>query len=185
MKYMFALGLPISVGGVFLAPDIVLLFYPIEFAPSAEVFRILILTVAISFFGVGIGSVLASAKLIRLNTLAAGVGALINVVLCFALIPVFKEIGAAIAFSAAYLSISVAAYYFMSKRVLKVNLADILVKPLVAVTGMAVVLFALPDLGLFPSMGIAAVVYFALLFLIRAIDKEDRDILVRILNKDA
>lgn len=184
MKYMFALGLPITVGGLFLAEDIVLLFYPEVFLPSAAVFRVLILSVAVSFFGVGIGSVLASASLIRLNTLASGAGALVNVVLCLVLIPMFREVGAAIAFTAAFFSISATALYFMNTRVFRVNLADILLKPLVAVSGMAMVLLALPDLGLFLSIGLGAVVYFALLFAVRAIDKEDRDILARILNKD-
>lgn len=183
MKYMFALGLPITVGGLFLAEDIVLLFYPEVFLPAAEVFRVLIISVAVSFFGVGIGSVLASASLIRLNTLASGAGALVNVVLCLILIPMFREVGAAIAFTAAFFSISITALYFMNTRVFKVNLADILLKPLVAVSGMALVLLALPDLGLFLSIGLGAVVYFALLFAVRAIDKEDRDILARILDK--
>ena len=185
MKYMFALGLPITVGGMFLAQDIILLFYPEMFIPSAAVFRVLIISVALSFFGVGIGSVLASASLIRLNTLAAGAGALVNVLLCLALIPLFSEVGAAIAFTAAFFSITATALYFMSTRVFKVNLTDILLKPLVAASGMALVLLIFPDLGLFPSIGLGAVVYFALLFAVRALDKEDRDILVRILNKEA
>jgi len=184
MKYMFALGLPITVGGLFLAKDIILLFYPEVFLPSVAVFQVLILSVSVAFFGVGIGSVLASASLIRLNTLAAGSGALVNVVLCLALIPVLGEIGAAIAFTAAFFTISATALYFMSTRVFKVNLADILLKPMVAVSGMALFLLAMPDLGLFPMLGLGAAVYFALLFAVRAIDKEDRDILVRILNKD-
>ena len=185
MKYMFALGLPITIGGVLLAPEIILLFYPAEFAPAAEVFRVLILSVAVSFFGVGIGSVLASASLIRLNTLAAGTGALVNVILCFALIPMFHEIGAAIAFTVAFFTVSVTALYFMTTRVFKVNLADILLKPIVAASGMALVLLVLPDLNLFLSIGIGAAVYFAILFAVRAIDKEDREILVKMLNKDA
>lgn len=185
MKYMFALGLPIAVGGVFLAPDIILLFYPASFLPSAEVFRILIPTVAISFFGVGIGSVLASAGLIRLSTVATGLGAGVNVALCLALIPLWGERGAAVAFTLGFLTISAAACYYMATRVFKVNLTDILLKPTVAVAGMALALYVLPDLGLFPSMGVGMVVYFVLLFALRAIDKEDREILVRILNKEA
>ncbi len=50
---------------------------------------------------------------------------------------------------------------------------------------MAVVLLVLPELNLFLSIAIGAGVYFFLLFAVRAIDKEDREILVRILNKGA
>ena len=185
MKYMFTLGIPIAVGGIFLAPDIILLFYPETFLPSANLFRALIPTVAISFFGVGIGSVLASAGLIRLSTIATGVGALVNVSLCFTLIPYFREVGAAVAFTLGFFSISMMAFYFLSTRVFRVNLADILLKPLVAVAGMALVLFVLPGLGLFPAMAIGAVTYFFLLFALRTIDEEDRKILVRILNREA
>ena len=185
MKYMFALGLPIAVGGVFLAQDIILFFYDPQFVGAADVFQILVPVVAVSFFGVGIGSVLASAKMIHLSTLGAGVGAGINVLLCLLLIPLFKEEGAAVAFTMAYLGITVTGYYFLTTRVFKINITDILLKPLVAVAGMAMVLYFLPDVHLFIALGIGAATYFLLLFAVRALDKEDKDILIRILNKGA
>jgi O-antigen/teichoic acid export membrane protein len=184
MKYMFTLGLPISIGGIILAEKIVLLFYGAEYAPAAAVFRIIIPAVAISFFDSGMGSVLASAKRIRLITIANGIGAGANIALCFALIPFFHEEGAALAYTLAYLALVTTTYYFLSRHVFKIDLVDIIVKPTVAVTGMGIVLLLIPGVGLFISLGIGAAVYFGLLFAIGAIDQEDRDILRKMLKKE-
>ena len=185
MKYMFALGLPLTVGGIILADKIIQLLYAPTFWDSSDVFRILLPVIAITYFGTGIGSVLASANRIRYNTLAATLGALVNAVLCFALIPFFGALGAAAAFTVAYVAITSAGLYFLSRFVFRVNLTDILLKPLVAATGMAAVLLLMPSLSLIPSLIVGAAVYFAIFLGIRALDKQDKEILVKILKKEA
>jgi O-antigen/teichoic acid export membrane protein len=185
MKYMFALGLPITVGGIILADKIIQFVYSSTFWDSAAVFRILLPVIAITYFSTGIGSVLASANKIKLNTASATIGALVNALLCFALIPFFGAMGAAAAFTIAYLSISAAGLYFLSRYVFKVNLVDILLKPMVAAAGMGLVLLLVPSLSLIPSLIVGTVVYFALFFGIRALDKQDKEILIKILKKEA
>lgn len=183
MKYMFALGLPIAVGGIILASKIILLFYGPEYSAAVPVFQILIPAVAISFFDSGMGSVLASANRVRLITVANGVGAGANFLLCLILIPFFHEEGAAMAFTIAYLILDITMLYFLTSRVFKVNIAEITVKPAIAAIGMAIVLLLIPQLNIFFSLGIGIVVYFSLLFIIKGINQEDREILQKILNK--
>ncbi len=183
MKYMFSLGLPIAVGGVILADKIMLFFYGPEYSPAITVFQILIPAVAISFFDSGMGSVLASAKKIHLMTIANGIGAVLNIVLCFMLIPLFRQDGAAMAFTISYLTLTASTLWLLTKHVFKVDLADIITRPAMAAAGMGLVLLALPGLGLFLALGIGAATYFALLFLLKGINQEDRQILTKILNK--
>jgi O-antigen/teichoic acid export membrane protein len=183
MKYMFSLGLPLAVGGMILADKIIVLFYGTQYAPAGTVFRILIPAVAISFFDSGMGSVLASAHHVRLITIANGVGALVNLFLCIALIPFLHQDGAALAFTLAYLALVSTTFFFLSSRVFRINLVDIILKPLVAVIGMGLVLLLIPGANLFVSLGVGIVVYFGLLFLLRAIDKEDKEILKKMLKK--
>jgi len=185
MKYMFTLGLPITVGGILLAEKIITLLYAPEFWDSSAVFRLLVPAIAINYFGTGIGSVLASADRIRLNTMASTTGAIVNAVLCLALIPFLGATGGAIAFSLACLGMTGSALYFMSKHVFKVDLADILARPILAAAGMGAVLILLPGLSLIPSLLIGAGAYFVLLYIVGALDKEDKEILVKILKKGA
>jgi O-antigen/teichoic acid export membrane protein len=183
MKYMFILGLPIAVGGIIMADKIVLLFYGPEYAESVTVFRILIPAVAISFFDSGMGSVLASARRVHLITIANGLGALVNVVLCFALIPLFDQNGAALAFTIAYLVLVSITFYFLKTKVFGIDIVDIVVKPLVAVGGMGAVLLVIADMNLFVLIAVGTITYFALIYLLRAIDREDIQILAKVLKK--
>jgi O-antigen/teichoic acid export membrane protein len=185
MKYMFALGLPVTVGGMILGDRIIQLIYAPTFWDSAQVFKIMIPVIAVTYFGTGIGSVLASANRIRFNTLAATLGALVNAGLCFVLIPFFGAAGAAVAFTLSYLIITCVGLYLLSRYVFKVNLVDILLKPLIAASGMGLVLLLIPSVSLIPSVLIGTVAYFVIFFGIGALDKQDKEILVKILKKEA
>ncbi len=185
MKYMFALGLPVTVGGMILSNKIIQFIYAPTFWDSAQVFQIMLPVIAITYFGTGIGSVLASANRIRFNTLAATLGALVNAALCFTLIPFFGAVGAAVSFTIAYLCITSAGLYYLSRHVFKVNLVDILLKPLVAAAGMGMVLLLIPSVSLIPSLIIGTVAYFLIFFGIGALDKQDKEILFKILKKEA
>jgi len=184
MKYMFALGIPITVGGLLLADQIIVMFYQEGFLPASDVFRILMPVVAISFFGTGIGSVLASANMMKLNTVATGIGAAMNFALCLLLIPLLQEEGAAVAFSIAYLTITVSGLYFLSSRIFKVDYRDILLRPLIAALGMGMVLFYIPDANLFLAVALGAATYFILLFVLGTLDHEDRKILTKLLGRE-
>jgi O-antigen/teichoic acid export membrane protein len=183
MKYMFILGLPLAVGGVILGEEIVLLFYGPEYAPSATVFRILAPAIAISFFDSGMGSVLASARRVHLITFANGIGALVNLVLCFALIPFFDQDGAAVAFTIGYLVLVSVTFHYLRTRVFKIDIRSIVIKPALAAGGMGLALLLLPDTNIVVSIAVGVVSYFGLIFLLRGIDKEDREVLRKMLKK--
>jgi len=183
MKYMFIIGLPMAVGGVVLADKIVLLFYGPEYTPSIMVFRILIPAVAISFFDSGMGSVLASARRTHLITIANGIGALVNVVLCLALIPYFQQDGAALAFTTAYLVLVAGTFYFLRTKVFEIDIVDILFKPLIAAGGMGAVLMLFVGMNLFVLIALGVVVYFGLIYVLKAIDHDDVNILTKVLKK--
>ncbi len=183
MKYMFTLGLPLAVGGVILADEIVLLFYGAEYAPAVNVFRILAPAIAISFFDSGMASVLASARRVHLITVANGIGALANVILCIALIPFLAQDGAAVAFTLAYLILVSVTFYFLSTKVFSIQVVDIILRPLLAAAGMGLALLLLPEVNLLVSLAAGAIVYFGLIYLLKAISHEDVEILMKILKK--
>lgn len=183
MKYMFIIGLPLAVGGIILADKIVQFFYGPVYAPAAVVFAVLMPSVAVSFFDVGMGSVLASAKRVHLLTVANCTGAVVNIALCLALIPAYHEVGAAIAFTVAYFTLVAMTYFFLSRNVFKIDVMGIVARPVGAGCGMGILLLLLRGLGLFTSIAVGALFYFVLLLLIKGVDKQDREIFKAVLHK--
>jgi O-antigen/teichoic acid export membrane protein len=184
MKYMFALGLPLTVGGFILSDKIIALFFP-NYPASAAVFRVLIPVIAIAFFGTGMTSVLASAKLMRLNTISTVIGAAVNLLLCIALIPLTGAAGAAFAFTVSTFATNLISLYYLEKRIFKVDLADIVVRPMMAAVGMAAVLLLIPQADFFVSLVVGAGTYFILLFAVKTFGRDDTDIFKKVLNKGA
>lgn len=183
MKYMFALGIPLSVGGVILAKDIISLIYSPEFIDSYQVFEVLAPVIAISYFGTGLGGVLASAGLVHYNTLSAAIGAGVNAILCCALVPFFGAIGAAAAFTISYVAIVVSGERFMAKKIFSVDVRDILVKPIISAMIMGIVLLILPHMSLIISLLVGVISYFGVFLILGGLNKEDREILKRVMKK--
>jgi O-antigen/teichoic acid export membrane protein len=184
MKYMFALGLPLTLGGIVLADKIIGLLFP-NYPESALVLQVLLPVLAISYFGTGSGSVLASAKMMRLNTNSSIVGAIVNVAVCLALIPVLGASGAALAFTLSTLATNIITYYYLTRRLFKLDLVEILLRPCLAGAGMVFILLLVPGVNIFISLAIGAVAYFALLYVLGAFTQEDTDLFMKVLKKGA
>jgi len=183
MKYMYSMGLPLTLGGMILADDIIGLLY-VDRTGSIIVLQVLLPVLAISYFGTGQGSLLAAAKLMHLSTISSSAGAALNLAVCIVNIPFLGPVGAALAFTLATLITNAIQYYFVYTRVVKLRIITIIGRPTLAGIGMAALLLLLPDLNLFLAVGLGFVVYVALLFVLKAIDDEDKDIMKRVFKKD-
>ena len=183
MKYLFSLGLPMAIGGLLVGPDIILLLYGADYAPATGVFQILSITIAIVYFNSGTGNILASADLMRLNTLSSALGAVVNLVLCAVLIPFYGQYGAAYAFTFAFIAMTISGQYFLGTRVFKVDYRDIAVKPLIAGAGMAIVMLLAMQTNVFAAAGMGVVTYFAIFFALRTLNHEDWEIIRNVFRK--
>ncbi len=184
MKYMFALGLPLTLGGIVLADKIIGLLFP-NYPESALVLQVLLPVLAISYFGSGSGSVLASAKMMRLNTISAAAGAGVNLAACLALIPALGAAGAALAFTFSVLTTNIITYYYLTRRLFPLDLMEILLRPCLAGVGMVLILLLVPGVDVFVSLAIGAGSYFALLYVLGAIDQDDTELFRKVLKKGA
>jgi O-antigen/teichoic acid export membrane protein len=96
VRYLAFILLPAAAWVAVSAPAIMALFGP-GFVPGATALSILIWTVVIDAYGRSSGGLLSAADRPGRVSLAAGLGAVVNVSLCFALIPRFGLTGAAVA----------------------------------------------------------------------------------------
>ena len=115
--------------------------------------------------------------------MSAAIGAAINAVLCCALVPFFGAIGAAAAFTISYVAIVVSGERFMAKKIFSVNIRDIILKPIISAMVMGIVLLILPHMSLIMSLLVGAISYFGVFLVLGGLNKEDREILRRVMKK--
>ncbi len=95
--YLLFIVLPISLGTIVLAPEIILTLYGKKFFPSILPLRILMVSLIAVFLYFPLGSFLNAAHRQKRNTANMGIAMVINVILNLTLIPYWKLAGAAVA----------------------------------------------------------------------------------------
>ena len=177
LRYLFILGLPLSMGTMLLSDRIILLFYGEQFINSIIALQILAWDILLFFLCIALSFVLVSID--KQNQMAAAGGgcAVINVILNLILIPHFSYIGAGIATIATETILFGLYFYFVSKYLYKLPFHKVIAKPLIACSAMVLVIYFCSGINLFILIISAAVVYFVMLFLLKEFSREDINLL--------
>lgn len=179
-KYLYMIGLPISIGFFLLARNIILFIYGKEFFASVIVLKLVSWFVFIKFISYLTGVIL-SVQAQHLRALAQGITALLNLALNFLLIPKFSYMGAGIATLISEIILFILTFAFVSKYFHAFNVFKILYKPLIASAVMAAVIIFL-NTNMFILIFTGAVTYFLILFLFRAFDEGDYLLMKRLIK---
>ena len=111
-----------------------------------------------------------------------GLTAVFNVALNLILIPKMGYVGAAVATFFTEIFLFILYYWYVSKSLHRFNFAPILIKPLIA-TAVMVTFVTYVNLRLFLIIPLAGLIYFAILLLLKTFEKDDFDILKKMLKK--
>ena len=182
--YLFVLALPICVGITLLADRIILFVYKEQFLDSVIALQILVWTLIFLFLNYFMGYLLNSIDKQKSFTLVVFAAAIVNVSLNFILIPIYSYKGSSAAtvitefFSFALL------FYFSRKNNYKVNLFTIAWKPIVAVAAMTIFLLMFRSLHILVLIPLCALIYFTVLFLVKAIGKEEMGLARNLFRKE-
>lgn len=171
--YMVLLALPIATGLFLLADRIVLYAYSSAFSNSAVALQVLAASLIFVFVNYLMGYLLNAIDRQKLFTLAVSVTALLNIVLNLLLIPRYSYIGAAYATLISEIISFALLYYFTMKNDFRIGILSAIAKPAIANIAVIVVVLYFKSLHLAAIAGLAAISYFAVMFLIKGIDKED------------
>lgn len=175
MNYLIIISLPISAGVIALADKILLVFKP-EYAGAAVPLRIAIGALFFIFLNFPIGALLNACDRQKINTINMGVALLASIILNLVLIPEYRASGAAAAvlftnFLMFVLGL-IQAPKIISLRPRKI--LSVFFKALLAVIAMSAFVFVIKAyLNIFVVVILAGAVYFALLFLTKALKVED------------
>lgn len=179
--YSVALALPIIAGGFLLSKKLILFIYGDSFIPHSVIaLQILIFSSIFLFLSYLSGQVLNSIRKPHLFAYSTATCLVLNIVLNFILIPSMSYRGASISTVIAEALNFFILFYFVSKFIGKIELKEIFPKPLIASILMGLFIYILREQNIIFLVIGSVLVYFAALFLIKGIDKEDiKSVLLR------
>ena len=183
-KYLYIIGLPISLGLFLLAERIILSLYGNKYSASIIALKIISLYFVIKFINFLLGIVLSSIGKQNKRMLGQGLTAGLNILLNLFLIPMIGFVGAALSTFITEIFLFIVYYLFVSKSWYFYNFLKILSKPIIAVIVM-VIFIKFTSFGLIITILLSAIIYFILLLILRTFDKEDYGIIRRILKNEA
>lgn len=184
-KYMLIISLPIAVGTTMLAQEIILVIYGSQYLPAVAALQILIWTVVFMFLNGLSANLLGSIDKQLTVTKITGIGALVNIGINLAIIPIFSFYGASISTVFTEFFILILFTRVISKTEYSVgstifsDLWRILIPNLIML-GVLVYL----EVPLFIMIVICGVVYVAGILLTKAIDEQDISIIKSIIGKN-
>lgn len=178
-KYLCILGVPIAIGTTILADRIILFIFQSGFAQSIIALRVLIWVIPFIFLTYMFGTVLASINRQLLAMKITLLCTVSNVGMNLLLIPRYSYTGAAIATVITGLIAFILYFHFLSKLVSKIQIHKLIVRPVIASGVMAASLFLFSGINLLLLIPVAAIIYFAILLLLKTFSKEDFNLFKR------
>ncbi|MBU1177652.1 flippase [Patescibacteria group bacterium] len=180
------IAFPLAAGGVFLSPLIIRLLYTDEYLPSILAFQILICTAGVIYVSASFGTPLQACNRQRIYLVGVGLGALLNIILNFVLIPSFSLYGAATAtlFTEIFVLIFM---YLKASQIAKIKIAKYILKPLLATILMSAVLYLFSTVisqNLFVLLIVGLLFYLAVMFTIKGFSIDDFKLLSEMLGRN-
>ena len=181
VKFQFLIAFPLTVGLVLLAERLIpLLFHGDSFSQSAIALRVIGLGLTLIFLNLMSRYVLAALNEQRAYLRAIVTGLIVNVSVSAVLIPSIGFMGACVGLLAGELAVMLGCQWTLRRYLPPGDLLREAGRPLLAALGMGVVVFVLRPVSVFVLPVLGAVVYAALLLLVRALSADELDILRRV-----
>ncbi|MFH1535366.1 MAG: flippase, partial [Patescibacteria group bacterium] len=176
MIYLMAVSLPIAAGSFVLADRIILKLYGPAFEASILAFQIIISGLVFVFLNYPVGNFLNACNKQKLNTINMGIATAVNIILNVVLIPRYTYIGASIAAVTSAVVLVSLGMPWVSKIApySKKLLLSKFIKLVFSSGSMGILLYLFRDtFSVLLLMPIGMVIYFVLIFAVRAVTIKD------------
>lgn len=185
LKYLIIIAFPLATGVTFFADEIIMALYGNKFQEAITVLQTLIWATAIMFINYSLGQFLVSINKQKITTISTAICAFINVILNLALIPDLSYQGAAIATVATEFINTLIMVYYLPKFIDLSKLVYDIRAPIIATFVVFILMFMVSDLidinKLFTTIPLLS--YPALIYLLRGIDKDDKNIFNKLIER--
>lgn len=174
LKFLVIIAIPIGIGTTILADEIILLFYGRGYVPSAGALKILIWANVLSFISWAPATLLNSTNKQRTLMIFTCIGAVLNLVLNYLLIPSWSYEGAGIATVITEFVVGLLMLLQIQKtQNLLAFLLDTIFKSLLSAVSMGLIILTFINYTLILLLPLASIFYFIVLFLLSGFGKED------------
>jgi O-antigen/teichoic acid export membrane protein len=181
LKYLTIISLPIATATTLLAPQIILFIYKSSYSESIIALQILIWAIPFIFISYVMGSAIVSVnkqiEVVRITFMTM----IINVGLNLVLIPSWGFVGAACVTVITEICLFISYFYVVSRNICPASPTKILARPAIATLVMCLFI-VLVNTNLFLEIILAALIYFAVLFLIKGFSEDDINIFKRVIG---
>jgi len=178
LAFITIIAIPIGVGTMILSNEIILFIYGNMYLPSASALRILIWASVLGFINLTPATLLISINKQRTLMIFTFIGAILNLVLNYLLIPSFSYEGAAVATVITELVIGLLMLYEIQKiQNLLNSFLAIVFRSLISAIFMGIFVFTFKNYTLFLLLPSASIIYFISLFVVNGIRKDDLNML--------
>ena len=176
-KFLLLLALPIAAGITILADKIILLVYRSGFSGSILALRILIWSTALIFLNSLLGFVLYSTNKQKIALVTTGIVVLLNIILNYLFIPKFSYIASSYIAVITQLLVFICYFSSISNSIHRVNFIHLFLRPLLSVIVMSFFIYHLRNLNLFILILSAALIYSAMLVILKTFSAKDKKVL--------
>lgn len=184
-KYLAIFGFPIAIGCFILADKFILILYAGGYTGAIIAFQILALFIPIRLVSTITGTLLSSINRQGYRMFSVGISAAFNIILNLILIPYYSYIGASIATVLSELLLYCLFLFYIGRYYKTINVNRTFTKPLIASIIMAMTIYPIKNLNTFIIIGLATIIYFLFLFLLKTFGDDDRLLLNNLLGKEA
>ena len=181
-KYMFITSLPILICGIILSKDIINILFGEGFQNSVVALQILLVGVVFVFQIPLFQIILNSVDKQKVVMYAGLVGLIVNIFLNLLLIPRYGFKGAAATTVMSELIIFIVYYFYLCRSYLKTSIWKLSLKPLFASLIVGGLLWKFNGLPLFLLVFLILGLYLFLLFSFKVFDREERDLVYRLIG---
>ena len=185
LRYLLIVSLPMALGTFLLADRIIVRVYGGEFSEAAIALQILVWATAFKFLNSALFTVLLSINKEKTNTKIMVSGIILNVLLNLVLIPKFSYAGASFATVVAEALFFILSFYVVSQSLHRLPIHKLAFKPAIATLAMAAfILYFREIITLFIIIPLAAVLYFAALFVLTEFSEEDFKLMRKAIKRE-
>ncbi|RJR32172.1 flippase [Candidatus Parcubacteria bacterium] len=172
--YLLLISVPSSLGIYVLAPKIIDLLWP-QYQQSVSTFKVMALAMPFIFVAFATGTLLNACDRQNKNTINRGIITLVSLFLNILLIPRYDQLGSGMAFLCTNIALVALDTNAVRKLLPKTGsyIARYLYKIIVASSAMVITLKILSDFNIIFVIGLAATVYFAVLYLLKTFTSKD------------
>jgi O-antigen/teichoic acid export membrane protein len=153
------MAIPIVLGTILLADRFIVTVYKTAFLPAGGALSVLVWILILSGSNLIFANALVASNNQRINLEGNLISMALNIFLNLLLIPRFSFMGAAIASLSSSVMLIVYQYWFVSKKLFKIDYVRIIMKPSISACAMGVFIMMYKEINLYVLIPISALVY--------------------------